>query len=217
MDHNNTNIERLLQMLDNPGAYSEQEIMDIINADDHTRETYRLMMMARTASRASRGDEAPIDVDRAWRTFEQRHFPARYRRPSPWVKIAAAVVGILFIAGIAVAAVQGLVMRQDRGQQPAVEQTHHEPGDTVAAVAMTEEPSLPLPVNFDNVPLEKILNEMAAYYHVDVVFKNDDVRQLRFHYEWHPDDGLVPAINGLNHFQRVNIECVDSQLIVMRS
>ena len=50
MGQNTSNIERLLEMLDNPASYSEQEIRDIINADDQTREAYRLMTLARDAS-----------------------------------------------------------------------------------------------------------------------------------------------------------------------
>ena len=39
----NPNIIRLLEMLESPEAYSEQEIRDIINKDEETREAYRLM------------------------------------------------------------------------------------------------------------------------------------------------------------------------------
>ena len=43
----NENIRQLLEMLDHPKAYTEQEIHDIINRDDDTRETYRLMVEAK--------------------------------------------------------------------------------------------------------------------------------------------------------------------------
>lgn len=45
------NIKQLLEMLDNPSAYSEQEISDIINRDDETREAYRLMVAAKQSYR----------------------------------------------------------------------------------------------------------------------------------------------------------------------
>ena len=43
----NPNIIRLLEMLESPEAYSEQEIRDIINKDEETREAYRLMVAVR--------------------------------------------------------------------------------------------------------------------------------------------------------------------------
>lgn len=217
MEQNDKNMVRLLEMLDNPGAYSEQEMRDIINADDRTREAYRLMVLSRSAGFARRDEDGDVDTDEAWRRFEQHHFPdSRQRRPALWLKVAATIAGILFISGIAVAAVHG-IMRRAQEPQAAVERPLTVPVDT-AALAVAGEPAAAAagPVSFDNVPLEKILEEMAAYYHVGVVFRNDEVRQLRFHYEWHPDAGLAPAIDGLNHFKRVNVECVDSQLIVMR-
>ena len=46
----NPNISRLLAMLDNPEAYTEQEIYDIIHSDEETLEAYRCMVAARPAS-----------------------------------------------------------------------------------------------------------------------------------------------------------------------
>ena len=52
METINENIRQLLEMLDNPDAYTDQEIQDIVNRDDDTRE---------------RGKEhkrdAPVDAD----------------------------------------------------------------------------------------------------------------------------------------------------------
>lgn len=214
MEQNKSNIERLLEMMDNPAAYSEQEILDIINADDPTREAYRLMTLAKDASCDHRADEMEVDVDQAWKEFEQRHFPAPRRRLIPWYKIAAAVLGVLFISGIAVAAVRGM-MQRGQVQEAQIGETALPSIDT-AAVAM-ETPVVAEPVNFDNVPLGEILDKMADYYNVEVVFKSNDVRQLRFHYEWNPEAGLASAIDGLNHFKRVNIEQTGNQLIVRRS
>ena len=42
MDTSNDNIRKLYEMLDNPTAYSEQEIHDIIDCDEESRETYRM-------------------------------------------------------------------------------------------------------------------------------------------------------------------------------
>ena len=44
MTTNNDNIRQLLDMLDNPEAYTEQEIHDIINRDKDTLDTYLMMV-----------------------------------------------------------------------------------------------------------------------------------------------------------------------------
>jgi hypothetical protein len=37
------------------------------------------------------------------------------------------------------------------------------------------------PVVFDNVRLDEMLAQIAAYYRVETVFRNESARQLRFH------------------------------------
>ena len=61
----NENIRQLLEMLDHPEKDTEQEIHDIINRDEDTRETYRLLVESMRSSR-NRQDETPVDVDDAW-------------------------------------------------------------------------------------------------------------------------------------------------------
>ena len=217
MEQNKSNIERLLEMLDNPEAYTEQEILDIVNADEQTREAYRLMTIAKRASLAKQAAarENEIDVDEAWHRFEQRYLTTQRQHQSlSWVKMAALIAGIIFISGIAVAAVRGY-FNQERHQEQQAKEVTALPGDSL--VVTMDNPDKAEPVSFDNEPLEEILNEMAAYYHVEIVFKDNDVRQLRFHYEWKPDAGLSAAIDGLNHFKRVNIEINSNRLIVSES
>ena len=65
METTNEKIHQLLEMLDNPDAYTEQEIRDIINHDKDTREVYRLMVEAKRSSR-HRQDNKSVDVNAAW-------------------------------------------------------------------------------------------------------------------------------------------------------
>ena len=75
------------------------------------------------------------------------------------------------------------------------------PADTVKA----DTTDTVQPVVFDNVPLEKMLTEIAAYYHAEVSFLNDDARQLRFHFVWKREDGLGHAIEKLNRFESLSV------------
>ena len=102
MDTSNDNIHKLLGMLDNPAAYSEQEIYDIINCDEDSRETYRLMVELKRSCRFRQTHQS-IDVNSAWQRFDQR-FQSKKQGPG-WMKIAAAFIGVLLLSGIAFAAI----------------------------------------------------------------------------------------------------------------
>ena len=107
----NENIRQLLEMLDHPEAYTEQEIHDIINRDEDTRETYRLIVEAKRSSR-NRQTDTPVDVDAAWQRFNQRLQPKQ--QGHGWMKMAASFIGILLVSGIAFAAIH--IVRQHVGQ-----------------------------------------------------------------------------------------------------
>lgn len=99
----NPNIIRLMEMLETPEAHSEQEIRDIINSDDETREAYRLMVASKQGY-LHKQKEQPIDIQAAWQRFEDKHYPQKTSRN--WMKIAASFIGILLITGVAFAAVR---------------------------------------------------------------------------------------------------------------
>ena len=71
----NPNITRLLEMLENPEIYTEQEILDIINSDEETREAYRQMVAAKQGYRRKQTAH-DVDADAAWQRFEQERLQA---------------------------------------------------------------------------------------------------------------------------------------------
>ncbi|MBR6169965.1 MAG: hypothetical protein IKQ51_04580 [Bacteroidaceae bacterium] len=94
-------IRQLLEMLDNPETYTEQEIRDIINHDEETREAYRLMVEAKRSSRHTHANNL-TNVDAAWKRFNQKHKAKKQR--SSWMKIAASFIIVLLITGVSFAA-----------------------------------------------------------------------------------------------------------------
>ena len=211
METTSENIRQLLEMLDNPDAYTEQEIQDIINRDEDTRETYRLMVEAKRSSRHRQANK-PVDVDTAWQKFNQIHQPKRHG----WMKIAASFISILLVSGIALAAIH--FVRQSQKAEATEQEdttavanpsviTHHSSlqGDTIAA---------PQPVIFDNIPLEKMLPEIAAHYDVKVTFDNEEVRQLRFRFVWNPQQGIDQVVSDLNQFERLTVTLKDKEITV---
>ena len=212
METNNENIRQLLEMLDNPEAYTEQEIQDIINRDEDTRETYRMMVEAKRSSRLRQADK-PVDIDAAWQKFNQKIQPQQHS--FGWMKIAASFIGVLLVSGIAFAAIQ--IVRYTQQHTPKTEEVINTPKSanvTPADTLTTDTIATPQPIIYDNIPLEKMLPEIDAHYDAKVTFVNDEARQLRFHFMWHPQKGIEKVVSDLNQFERLNITLNDNQITV---
>jgi hypothetical protein len=212
METTSENIRQLLEMLDNPEAYTEQEIQDIINRDEDTRETYRMVVETKRSSR-QRQAEKPIDVDAAWQKFNQKIQPQQHS--FDWMKIAASFIGVLFVSGIAFAAIQ--IVRYTQQNTPKTEEVVNtpKPADyTPTDTLTTDTIAAPQPIIYDNIPLEKMLPEIAAHYDAKVTFINDEARLLRFYFMWHPQKGIEKVVSDLNQFERLNITLNDNQITV---
>jgi hypothetical protein len=218
----NENIRQLLEMLDHPEAYTEQEIHDIINRDEDTRETYRLMVEAKRSSR-NRQDETPVDVDAAWQRFAEQNKTQTSILNSQIKKIAASFIGVLLISGIALAAIHIVrhYVEQDMPTPPQETQMvepHQQiiPDDTVKVETTdTIAPRATMePVVYDNMLLEEILPEIAAHYKATVTFTNDKARQLRFRFVWNPQQDIDQVVNDLNQFESLTVTLKDNQITV---
>ena len=216
----NNNIDRLLAMLDHPERYSEQEIMDTVNRDDETREFYRSLTQAARARRSQRSHSIPVDVDKAWEQFEQTHL-ATQKHGRLWQRVAAAVLGVLMMSGIAWATVYTVrhFTTTDKSKQTTenVIKSAQTEADAVGprlGVADTSATENDEPVVFDNTSLEQMLDEIATYYGMMVEFQNEDARNLRFHFVWNKGDGLKKVLEDMSHFESVTIEQTDNRLIV---
>ena len=206
------NIRQLLEMLDNPEAYTEQEIQDIINRDEDTRETYRMMVEAKRSSRLRQADK-PVDVDAAWQKLNQKIQPQQ--QSFGWIKIAASFIGILLVSGIAFAAIQ--IVRYAQQNTPKTEEVINTPKPanvTPTDTLTTDTITVPHPIIYDNIPLEKMLPEIAAHYDANVMFVNDETRQLRFRFVWNPQKGIDQVVSDLNQFERLTVTLKDNQITV---
>lgn len=188
MDTSNDNIRKLFDMLDNPAAYSEQEIHDIINCDEETRETYHLMVEAKRSSHWKQFNQS-VDVDAAWQRFEQKHYPQQ-RPLHHWMRIAASFIGILFISGIAFAVIHFVRNHSVELQAPQTEETNIELANQEVAA----------PVRFDDVRLDSILTVVSAHYGKAVSFRSEEAKGMKFIMAWNPDSSLTSFIDGLNMF-----------------
>ena len=216
----NNNINRMLDMLDHPERYSEQEILDAVNHDGETCEFYRQLTQAARARRSQRSLSQPADVEKAWEKFEQTHL-APQRRGRLWLRVAATVLGILMMSGIAWATVYTVRHINDVDNSKPNNETATPPATKEVTEVREETPlgdttaiDIVKPVVFDNTPLEQMLGEMAAYYGVTVDFQNEEARALRFHFVWNKGDGLEKVLDDMSHFESVTIEQTGNRLIV---
>lgn len=203
----NDKIRLLLDMHEHPESYTDEQLAAML--DDEVLE--RLA----TAKRALTDIPEP-DVDAEWQRFEQEHFaPAHNRR---WLKVAAMIAGVLMLSAFTYAAIQAVRAHQPEIQQPLTEQV--EKTDAPVATSSSTEAegidsvSTGQPVTFDNVALETIVGDIAARHQMQVEFRNEDARALRFYFVWQPDEDLDAALERLNLFESVNISKEDNTIVV---
>ena len=195
----------LFQMMEQPQAYTDQQWQDILS-DEECRELYTLMSKTQSAFDAQKeiGDET---IDAEWKRLT-------VSTSRKWLRVAAMFVGILLISGIALAAIHTWSLTT--APSPRDEENSY------TQASDTSRKSSPIPsegeeettVIFDNVPLDTMLLEIAAYYHVSVEIEREEVRQLRFHFVWKRTDDLDHLVKKLNNFEAVNIIREPQKLIV---
>lgn len=210
MNHELNKPDLLFRMMEQPQRYTADEWQAIL-ADDECRELYTLMSKTQSAFDAVRADEMVTDevMDAEWKRLENKKITPH----STLHKIAATFIGILLVSGISLAAIQLWKSTPDASEEKEkiVETT-----DTTVVAKQTPilEESVDAPVTYDNVPLEKMLSEIAAHYGVEAVFQSDSVRQLRFHFVWNREQPIDKVIENLNRFERLHVTLKHQQLIV---
>ena len=203
----NDKIHLLLDMHEHPENYSDEQLAAML--DDEMPE--RLA----TAKRAMTDIPEP-DVDAEWQHFEQAHFaPVKNRS---WLKVAAMIAGVLMLSAFTYAAIHAVRHNAKDQAKESIETVAPEPqtesavgprlGVADTATVVTE------PIVFDNHPLDQMLQKIAPHYGMQVEFRNEDVRALRFYFVWQPDEDLDAVLERLNLFESVNISKEGNTIVV---
>ena len=203
----------LFDMQEHPDKYTDEQIEHLL-ADEEVKEFLRDLAMARMAGK--KATPKKVDVDKAWKEFANGSYRNR-------LKIAASIVGIIFLSGVALAAVQNGWLNfstSDKVVDNKVMTEQIVPSNTLAndsLKAMTVEPTDSLdmkPVVFDNAELGTILMQMADFYHVKVEYMNANTQHVRLFFNWNKTKTLEQNMELLNAFDRIQIEYADGTLIV---
>ena len=187
--------------------------------DPKMHELVEQMAFAKRAFKNEELKTAEPDVEGEWEKFAAKNFDEgnETQHGYPFKKIAASFIGVLLVSGMAFAAIHIVRMVNNKKaetvkvEQPASNKPSTAlPTDTVK----TDTTATMQPVVFDNVPLEKMLPEIASYYDTEVSFRSEEARQLRFHFVWKREDGLGHAIEKLNRFESLNVRLEEGKIIV---
>lgn len=203
----NDKIRLLLDMHEHPENYTDEQLEAMLNDE--------MQEQLATAKRAMTDIPEP-DVDAEWQRFEQAHFVSvRDRR---WLKVAAIFLGVIMLSAFTYAAIHAV--------RHSVNDKAKESTETVAPAPQSEStvgPRLGVadtatvvtePLVFDNQPLDQMLEQIAPHYSMQVEFRNEDARALRFYFVWQPDEDLDAALERLNLFESVNISKEGNTIVV---
>lgn len=222
----------LFKMLDNPDQYSEAQWQEIL-ADDECRELYTLMAKTKSASQSSQITDDEIEAE--WQRLAQSKQNHATVIPL-WRKIAAAAAIMIALFGFTYAAIRtgffgiekiitsketthkvGNVDSVATKDNKTTTQEISQDTEEIIKESTEEELVKAEPHLYDNVPLEQILTELSAYYHIDVEYCSDDVRSLRLYYQWEPEYSLDKVIEMLSNFETFSIHLEGDKLIVESS
>ena len=207
----------LFRMMDNPGQYTDEQWREIL-ADSECASLYEMMCKTRRALDAEHAEEefTAETVDQEWERFAAAHV-VRTVKPFDWRKIVAAIV-VLAVFGIAAAAIYSHFVHTP--QTETIENTAPNINPQVtdrtegAVDAVSDKQQSHL---YDDVPLEQIINDLAAHYNVQPQWHGDEVRTLRLYYKWEPDFTLDEVVEMLNNFEAFSVKLDGNQLVITQN
>jgi len=204
----NDKIRRLLDMHEHPENYTDEQLAAMLG--DETQQHLAAAKRAMT--------DIPVpDVDAEWQRFEQEHLnaPVKNRR---WLKVAAMIAGVVMLSAFTYAAVQAVrhyhVEKAEETTRNVVTTTQSESavGPRLGVADTVEE--VVAPIVYDNQPLGEMLEGIATRYGMQVEFRNEEARDLRFYFELHPGEELSSVVERLNMFERVSVSIEGNTIVV---
>ena len=197
-------LELLLKMQNEPEQFTEEEIRQLME-DDECRQFYEQMVRAADSVFA---DDAMFSSEDGVKTAEERSLIPLIR------KVAAALVGILMLSGIAYAAIHYTRNREAK-QQTEYAVTEQSTNNVAKETTMSPDSMVTVhPKTFENVPLKDIVEEIAAYHHLKVEVRNGEAAALRLYYPWNPQMAFRQVVEELNRFEKVKLTVRENVIVI---
>lgn len=199
--------------------------------DQLVAENQELLALTKQAFIKREVEKESVPVDEEWQKFAAEHadeLDALEKDEPPTAtikklmglfpyKVAASIIGIAFTVGVAFAAIHIVRMvSHSKPQAMQAEQTiSAKPTSTLPTDTIkTDTTTSTKPIVFDNVALDKMLPQIAAYYNKEVEFQNTDARQFRFYFVWKQDETLDVVLHRLNLFESITVELKSDKIVV---
>ena len=201
--------------------------------DQLVAENQELLALTKQAFVKREVEKESVPVDEEWEKFATEHAEelealekdeprtatiTRLMGILPY-KVAASIIGILFTAGVAFAAIH--IVRHFVGEDvKSPTQEVQIPNSSQPSPALptdtvkTDTTTTTKPIVFDNVALDKMLPQIASYYNKEVEFQNTDARQFRFYFVWKQDETLDVVLHRLNLFESITVELKSDKIVV---
>ncbi|MDE7412275.1 MAG: DUF4974 domain-containing protein [Muribaculaceae bacterium] len=204
--------ELVLDIIDHPDNYTEQELSEIMS-DKETKELYDLLCKVDSSVSAS----VDVDVDKEWNDFKNK---TGFRRRVMFFRgnRAASIIAVICTSIVAMAVgIAVTVAVKDHHVEKTSSINISEKKDSSAAsevandsiaptVEITESPETKSsPVLFEDAVLSEIMERIRTDYGVEVKFGNEDVAALHLYYKYDPSLDLDEIISQLNTFESINI------------
>ena len=195
-------IRFLLSMQEHPEQYTVEQLQQMIADDPELAEQLEQLALTKQAFVKQEADEEAILVEDEWKKFAAEHAEEleALEKDEPHTanikklmgilpyKVAASIIGILFTAGVAFAAIH--IARMVSHSKPQTIQTEQ---------TISDKPISALPT--DTIKTDTTTNTKP-------------VRQLRFYFVWKQDETLDIVLHRLNLFESITIELKDNKIIV---
>lgn len=179
--------EDMLKMLLHPEQYTDEQMDEMLN-------------------------DANISTPDAEAEWERLAAKRRQNR-KPLIRWAAVFIGVLMLSGMTYAAIQ-MVRSSRTAMETAQQETVATDLSRQQADVQPNDSTDRKPVVFEDVELETILNEVATFYQVEPVFKNEASKHIRLYFTWDKKKTLDDIIETFNKFDRIHITRYEKILII---
>lgn len=216
--------QMFFDMQEHPDRYTDEQVERLL-ADEDMKDFFHDMAMVRMAMK--KGNPKKVNIDEAWKEFADRQGlkanNASGKTSSNRWKIAASIIGVIFLSGITLAAIHSGIFRSSSSDEPSQAKTEQVSStsdlnktDSIKVSSATEKAdSLDLkPVVFDNAELGNVVSQLAAFYHVKVEFDNAESQHIRIFFNWDKTKTLKQNLEILNAFERIQSHRLDDQVIL---
>ena len=216
-------IEQFLELQEHAEQMTDEQSQQALNDPDMHELLEQMAFTKRTLKYQELQSELP-NTEAEWQAFASKHYSGGKSTHNHslfgmmrFSKIAATFIGVILAIGVSFATIHMIKMANSPKPQTVQKEqpVSSKPSASLREDTVENDSTVTMEsIVFDNVPLEKILTEIANYYHVEVSLQNDDVRHLRFYFVWKQNDSLQEVIEKLNMFEQVNLIIEDGKLII---